>query len=49
MNAPSTDWQHQHTDLTARRVAIETAIDDRVYHLFNLTPTDRDWKRFNRT
>ncbi|MDD4060284.1 MAG: N-6 DNA methylase [Kiritimatiellae bacterium] len=35
------EWQRQHTALTARLVAIETAIDDRVYRLFNLTPTDR--------
>lgn len=35
------DWQRQHIDLTARLVAIETAIDDRVYRLFNLTAADR--------
>jgi hypothetical protein len=34
-------WQRQHIDLTARLVAIETAIDDRVYRLFNLTAADR--------
>ncbi len=28
-------------DLTARLIAIGTAIDDRVYHLFNLTDADR--------
>jgi hypothetical protein len=30
-------WQHQHADLTARLIAIETEIDDRVCRLFNLT------------
>ena len=34
-------WQRQHADLTARLVAIETDIDDRVCHLFGLTPADR--------
>ena len=33
-------WQRQHTDLTVRLVAIETAIDDRVCYLFGLTPAD---------
>ena len=31
----------QHADLTTRLIAIETAIDDRVCHLFGLTPADR--------
>ena len=35
------DWQRQHPDLTARLVAIETAIDDRVFRLFGLTDSDR--------
>jgi SAM-dependent methyltransferase len=35
------DWQRQHADLTARLVAIETDIDDRVYALFGLTAADR--------
>ena len=35
------DWQRQNADLTARLIAIETDIDDRVYRLFNLTDTDR--------
>ena len=35
------DWQHQHADLTARLVAIETEIDDRVCHLFSPTSADR--------
>jgi hypothetical protein len=35
------DWQRQHADLTARLIAIETAIDDRVYRLFNLADADR--------
>ncbi len=35
------EWQRQHADLTARLVAIETDIDDRVCHLFNLTDSDR--------
>ena len=34
-------WQRQHTDLTVRLVAIETAIDDRVFRLFGLTDSDR--------
>jgi len=34
-------WQRQHADLTARLVAIETEIDDRVCRLFNLTDADR--------
>jgi hypothetical protein len=36
-----TDWQRQHADLTARLVAVETELNDRVYRLFNLTATDR--------
>ncbi|MEI8242958.1 MAG: hypothetical protein WCI17_06795, partial [bacterium] len=35
-----TDWQRRHTDLTNRLVAIETEIDDRVNHLFNLSAPD---------
>jgi hypothetical protein len=34
------DWQRRHADLTARLVAIETEIDDRVNRLFNLTAPD---------
>ncbi len=34
-------WQRQHADLTARLVAIETEIDDRVCRLFALTDADR--------
>jgi len=34
-------WQRQHADLTARLITIETKIDYRVCHLFNLTPADR--------
>ena len=34
-------WQRQHADLTARLVAIETDIDDRVCRLFGLTDADR--------
>ena len=34
------DWQRRHTDLTARLVAIETEIDDRVNRLFSLTDPD---------
>ena len=37
----SADLQHQHTELTTRLIAIETAIDEHVYNLFALTPTDR--------
>jgi hypothetical protein len=33
-------WQRQHGSLTARLVAIETDIDDRVNRLFNLTDAD---------
>jgi len=36
------DWQRQHAELTARLIAIETDIDDRVYSLFGLTAADRD-------
>jgi hypothetical protein len=35
------DWQRQHADLTARLIAIETEIDDRVCRLFALTDADR--------
>lgn len=35
------DWQRQHADLTARLVALETELDDRVYALFGLTASDR--------
>jgi len=34
------DWQRQHGPLTARLVAIETEIDDRVNRLFNLSAPD---------
>jgi len=34
-------WQSEHQSLTARLIDIETAINDRVYSLFHLTPTER--------
>ncbi|OGV78589.1 MAG: hypothetical protein A3K19_32135 [Lentisphaerae bacterium RIFOXYB12_FULL_65_16] len=33
-------WKQNHATLTARLVAIETEIDERVYHLFGLAPAD---------
>ena len=36
-----TEWQSEHCTLTAQLVDVETAINDRVYDLFALTPDER--------